>query len=194
MNTTNTIEPQASRQQSGITLVTSLIFLVLISLFAITTFNLSSGNFRIVGNMEVRQESMSAAQVAVEQTISSNQFATNPDGVAESPVNVDIDGDGTTDYVAAMTPKPSCTRARYIKQTELDASKRSDKGCLTTSLQGNIGLDSADAVAKAGNSECTETQWNIRAEVADPRTNAKVAINQGAGVRVLNAEAESACL
>lgn len=180
--------------QRGITLVTTLIFLVLISLFAVTTFNMSSSNFRIVGNMEVRQESLSAAQLAVEQTLSSNQFAVNPDGVAASPVNVDIDGDGTVDYAAQMTPKPRCQRARYIKNAELNPAIPADLTCLSSALNPSTGLDSTEANAKAGNSACTDTQWNIRAEVSDPRTSAKVALNQGASIRVLNAEGESSCL
>lgn len=180
--------------QQGITLVTTLIFLVLISLFSVATFNMSSGNFRIVGNMEARQEAMAAAQKAVEQTLSTNQFAVNPDGVAASPVNIDIDGNGVTDYAAVMTPKPKCYRARYIKNAELDPVVNADLTCISSALNSNSGLDSPDALARAGNSACTDTQWNIRAEVTDPRSSAKVAVNQGASIRVLNAEAESSCL
>jgi len=66
--------------QRGATLVVALIFLVLMSLFAISAFNSSTGNMRIVGNTQARQESLSAAQLAVEKTISSSNFHTNPDG------------------------------------------------------------------------------------------------------------------
>ena len=184
----------SANQQRGITLVTTLIFLILISLFAVTTFNLSSGNFRIVGNMEARQESMAAANTAIEQTLSSNQFAVNPEGVAASPVNIDIDGDGVVDYAASMTPKPKCYRARYIKNAELDPALKADLTCISSALSSTTGLDSPDALATAGNSACTDTQWNIRAEVSDPRSAAKVAVNQGASIRVLNAESESSCL
>ena len=49
--------------QRGATLVLALIFLVLMSLFALSAFNSSSSNLRIVGNTQARQESLATAQV-----------------------------------------------------------------------------------------------------------------------------------
>ncbi len=100
-------QPRRGRQR-GATLAVALIFLVLMSLFAVSAFLGSSTNLRVVGNMQVRQEALAAAQVAIEQTISSIQFAEAPAAVAGNPVNVDTDGNSVTDYVVRMTPQPAC--------------------------------------------------------------------------------------
>jgi len=157
--------------QRGATLVVALIFLVLMSLFALSAFNSSSSNLRIVGNTQARQESLATAQVAVEATISSADFATNPAKVAASPLQVDVDGNGTTDYTATLTPAPECTRVRPLTDIPDPVPGEPDPlaACRssTTLIPG-----------------CLTTEWNIRAAVADLRSNAQLAVNQGVSVRV----------
>ncbi len=181
------------RRQGGATLVVALVFLVLMSLFAINAFLGSSTNLRVVGNMQVRQEAMSAAQVAIEQTISSTQFAESPGAVAANPVNVDTDGDGVADYVVRMTPQPACYRVKPIKNTELNVSVEADLTCIRSGVVTNPGQDTTEAAALADNSLCASTEWNLRAEVSDTRTGARVAVNQGVAVRVLDADASTYC-
>ena len=50
-----------------------------------------------------------------------------------------------------------------------------------------------EAAGSAANSMCANTEWNVRAEVTDDRTGAKVAINQGVAIRVLETDAVNAC-
>ncbi len=184
--------PAQSRQR-GISLVVTMIFLIVMSMFAVNAFNSSSSNMRIVGNMQARQESIAAAQQAVEQTISSTLFTSNPAGVSANPVAVDIDGDGNADYSAQLTPQPRCYRAKAIKTSELNPGTAADIACLRSGVVQNSGLDTPDAAADAGNSLCANTEWNIRAEVTDTRTSARVAINQGVSVRVLETDAANSC-
>ena len=67
------------RSQSGATLVTALIFLVIMTLFAVSSINMSTVNFRIVANMQAQKQIDAAVQDAIEQTISSmNQFTLTP--------------------------------------------------------------------------------------------------------------------
>ena len=54
-------------------------------------------------------------------------------------------------------------------------------------------LASSGGVGAAGNSLCANTEWNVRAEVADARTGAKVAVNQGVAIRVLETDAANSC-
>ena len=49
------------RRQHGITLVTALILLVVLTLLALTTFNLGKSNLQIVSNMQQRDEAQAAA-------------------------------------------------------------------------------------------------------------------------------------
>ena len=89
------------RAQRGATLIVGLIMLVLLTLVVTSAFMLSSGNLKAVGNMQFRDEAIAAANLAIEQVISSD-FTTLPVG---STVPVDIDQDGTDDYsVTVMTP------------------------------------------------------------------------------------------
>lgn len=178
--------------QHGAALVVALIFLILMSLFAISAFDGSSTNLRVVGNMQARQEAIGAAQLAVEQTISTPTFATNPDIIAANAVNVDVDSNGAADYRVTMTPQPKCYRARAIKTVELDASVAADIACIKSGVYNDGGLDDGEA-AVAGNSACWNTEWNVRAEVVDQRSGAQVAVNQGVAIRVWETDASNSC-
>lgn len=181
-------------RQRGATLLVAMIFLVLMSLFAISAFKSSTSNLRIVGNMQARQESVAVAQKAIEQTISSTLFTTNPQQVANTPLPVDIDGDGTADYTARLDPKPACYRTKPIKSSELNPDLDADLACMKSGTVQLGGLDSADASATAGNSLCANSEWNVGAEVVDAKTGTTVEVNQGVAVRVLEADANNLCL
>jgi Tfp pilus assembly protein PilX len=58
------------QRQRGATLVIALIMLVVLTLFAVAGFNLSSVNLRIAGNYQDQKTLESLAQQAIEQVIS----------------------------------------------------------------------------------------------------------------------------
>jgi Tfp pilus assembly protein PilX len=93
---------KSHRASRGVVMVTVLIFLIVITLFSISVFRSSTTNMRATGNMQVRQEASKVAAVAIEQTISNDLFATQTAAVASSPVDVDLNGDGTPDYTANL--------------------------------------------------------------------------------------------
>jgi len=95
-----------SPSQRGAALVIGMIMLVLITLMLITALNLSTTNFKSVGNMQFHEEAIAAANQAIEQVISS-AFTTAP--TAED-INVDIDNDTVTDYVVHIA-QPQCVLA-----------------------------------------------------------------------------------
>lgn len=185
--------------QSGATLVVTLIFLVLMSLFAISAFNSSSSNLRIVGNTQTRQESLAAANLAIEATISSVKFFQNPDGVAASPVLVDVDGNSVTDYTAVISPAPQCFRAKPILASDLPAAPKdptvSDTyaPCRPSQRLGGTFIDGGPAAAGTDPESCANSEWNIRAQVTDARTNTMLAANQGVSVTVFGNEVSSYC-
>jgi hypothetical protein len=109
--------PQVAER--GAALVVGLIMLVLITLMLIAALNLSTTNFRAVSNMQFRDEAISAANKAIEQVISNNDFSAAP--VADEVI-VDIDDDGTDDYVVAIAP-PVCLSA-----TQASEAVYSDEG------------------------------------------------------------------
>lgn len=187
--------------QRGATLVVALIFLVLMSLFAISAFNSSSGNLRIVGNTQARQESLSAAELAVEQIISAisyNRAITSPLSPAEvdtTPIQVDIDGNGVADYTAMVTPVPQCYRPKPIPVKELPAAPKDPsvtdtyRDCRNSVPPGGPEYDNPEVQL----SGCSNSEWNIRAEVTDARTSTKVAVNQGISVVIPNDQESSFC-
>ena len=76
---------------------------------------------QIVGNMQARQEVTAAAQMLLEQTLSSDEFARNPQGVfAAARVETDFNGDGVSDAVAVLAQAPVCLRARSVALVDLD--------------------------------------------------------------------------
>lgn len=181
------------RQQQGATLIVALIMLLALSMLAVWSFNTSTTNMRVVGNMQARQESLTAAQTAVEQVISSTLFIEDPAGMAASLIPVDIDGDTVTDYEAELTPAPACYRVKPVKQSQLDYDVEEDRNCYDTSALRNSGIEGPAAVTQTGDSVCSDTEWNIRVKVTDSRSAASVAVNQGIGTRVLTTEAANAC-
>ena len=180
--------------QQGIVLVVAMTLLVLMSIFAASTFKSSTGNLRIVGNMQSRQEAIAVGQKALEKTISSAEFTSNPLAVAATPITVDIDGNGAVDYIATLNPQPHCYRTTAIKSSELNPELAADRSCMKSSATMQGGLDIPNAAAEVGNSLCATSEWNIGAQVVDARSGTKVVINEGVGVRVLETDAANSCL
>ncbi len=157
--------------QRGVTLVIATIILVLMSLFIIAAINMTSVNFRIMGNEQVRNEAIAAGQQAIEQVVSTN-FPANPQ---PQTVNVDINGDGTTDYTVSVA-KPVCQNSVPVKLTQLNIAAAADLPCFGSATS---------PLGASGNSLCSSTQWDIAASVVDTNNNGATAtIHQGVGERV----------
>jgi Tfp pilus assembly protein PilX len=96
------------RTQRGVTLVVGLIMLLVLTLFAVSAIRLSSANLRTVGNMQARAEATSAAQTAIEQTMSDIGSFTAP--VARNDVAVPVNG---TDYIVDVDA-PVCVLSEPV--------------------------------------------------------------------------------
>ena len=178
----------------GTSLVVSLILLALMSMLALSAFDAGMVNARVTSNMQIRNEALAAAQHAVDQTLSSALFTTDPAAVAATSVPVDIDGNGDVDYSAVLSPRPRCYRSRIIPIGELDPARSEDLGCFASATSRNAGIETPSGFSSAGGSLCANTEWNVRAGVSDPRTSVSVAVNQGVGVRVSIVDATNSCL
>jgi heme exporter protein D len=181
------------RGQRGATLIVALIMLVALALLAVSAVNTSTTNLRVVGNTQSRQEALAAAQAAVELTISTPLFITSAAAVAAAPIPVDVDGNGAADYEARLSPKPACYRVRVLKINELDPNSSADLACLGSGAAHTAGIEVAGAAPVTGDSLCADSDWNIRAVVADARSSASVAVNQGISVRSLSTDTDNAC-
>jgi len=181
------------RAQRGATLIIALIMLVALAMLSAWAFNGSQMNMRVVGNSQARQEVVTAAQAAIELTLSSPAFSVDPVAVAASAIPIDIDGDAQSDYQVQLSPPPSCYRVRVLKVNELDPASEGDRACLGSSMAQNPGIETAGSKPATGDSLCADSEWNLRAVVADARTNANAAVNQGVAIRSLSTDTANAC-
>jgi Tfp pilus assembly protein PilV len=178
---------RSARTQAGATLIIALVMLVAMSMLAIWGYHSSTANMRIVGNTQARVETQAAAEAAIEKVLSTSGFKDDPAATAQSTVDVKVNG---TTYTAHFA-KPTCYKAKVIKQTELDVDAASDAQCIKGSSQG--GPMSDDDAGTAGNSLCSTSEWQVGATVTDPATGASETVNEGVAVRVLTEVVTASC-
>jgi Tfp pilus assembly protein PilX len=184
----------ALRNERGITLITALIMLVLLTLIALTSFNVGKSNLQIVSNMQQRDEAAAAAREVIEETISNTRFFVTPDNILAEPCGapnqrcIDTNGDGTDDVKVAIAPRPKCVMAPLIRNTALDLAQPEDAQCSMGSAQ-NFGV----AGAVDGNSACADSIWEVNAVATDVETQAEVQVTQGVAVRVARDDVANNC-
>lgn len=159
-------------QQSGNTLITALVMLVVLTLLVLSGIRASTTNLRIAGNMQYQQEAIAAAQQATEQIISSN-FTIAP---VASSISVDINNDGTPDYTATFAA-PICSGSTPLQNNTPNLPPQ----CLSSGSSQNTGIIFASAAQLAGTSWCLAQQWDIKTSVT---TGATAIMHQGVTLNV----------
>ena len=166
-------------KQNGATLITALIMLVVLTLLVVSGMRASNTNLRIVGNMQMQEEVIAAAQQGIEQVLSSN-FALNP---ASAAIAVDIDNNGSTDYTA-MIDKPVCTSSVPFP-ANVDINDMEAAGCASSASTGpSLTLNASGVAAASTQASCYKQNWDIRASVSDNNTGASTVLHQGAFLHV----------
>ena len=172
------------RSQRGITLIVALVMLVMVTLLAVSSFRVSNTNLKVISATQGRGEAMSAAQAAVEQLLSSAAFAGDPTGLGSQPINVDLTGDGSVEYIVQMNqPPPTCLKSRPTDPTTLDISNPNDRACFGSAIVGQVTTAAS----------CADTIWEVTARTKDTVTSAETTIRQGVSMRVSVTEAISSC-
>ena len=156
-----------AHKQRGVTLIVALIMLTVITLLVSSAFVLSTSNLKSVRNMQLQNEAIAAANLAIEQVIGS-PFTDAP--AAES-INVDINQDGITDYTVFIT-KPICTRATFATDSSL------------SSLSLPVTMSSANF---------WNTVWDIDATVTDAASGASVHVRSGTRVKLSDSQKTAVC-
>jgi Tfp pilus assembly protein PilX len=141
-------------QQQGSTLLVSLIFLVVITLFGVSAINTSTLNLRIAANSQFQTQAEAAAQLGIEQAIGSLTTFTSP---SVQTITLDVNKDGTTDYTATVSAA-TCLSSKA-------ASGYSAEYCATGACP-------------------NDTNWELVSTVNDAATGAKVTVRQGVKVRL----------
>ncbi|HEU4851348.1 MAG TPA: hypothetical protein VFT37_04250 [Telluria sp.] len=187
--------PARRGRERGVTLIVALIMLVLITLLALTSFNIGKSNLQVVTNMQSKAEGEAAARQVIEETISSTRFFNTPANALGEPCGenantrcMDVNGDGTSDVKVALTPAPACIRARNVMNSQLNVSDPQDVGCALGASQ-SFGV----AGSVTGESLCSDSLWEINAVATDEVTEAEVTVTQGIAVRVARDDIETSC-
>lgn len=154
------------KHQNGATLIVALIMLLMTTLLVVGSFNLSTLNLKAVGNTQVREEALAAANAALEQVISS-PFTEDPSGAAED-IDMDINNDGINDYTVSIAT-PQCARA---------------------TLSGSV---AASSVTLTMPSSTWNTVWEITANVTEASTGTSLTVRSAVRVRLSETQKNLVC-
>jgi Tfp pilus assembly protein PilX len=188
------------RSQQGVTLAVSLIMLVLLTLMALSTFNIGKSSLQIVDNSQQRAQAQNAAQSTIDSVVSSPSFVEAPGAVLDNsscppglaaPANsrcLDLYGDGTSVVLVTLQPQPTCTQVKLIPAAALNLARAEDLGCALGEQQ-NFGVEGV----VSGGSLCSDSLWEINAAASEPVSRAAAVVTQGVSMRVSNDSVSTAC-
>jgi len=180
--------------QRGMALVVGLILLALMTVMAITGFNIGRTSLDIVGNMQGRQEVIAAANSAIQEAISTTRLFEAPDAIFLNPCTdantrcFDTNGDDVDDIVVELTPTPVCIQAQTIPNAALELGDPNEAGCAT-----GVGQTFGIEGTATGSSLCASSVWEIVAVATDLVTEAEIVVTEGAAVRVSTDEIGTNC-
>jgi Tfp pilus assembly protein PilV len=189
------------RAQRGSTLLVVMIFLLIFGMMTAAAFRGSLTSAQAIGNMQWRNEAITAANDAIDRLLSTADFATKAAAttaaVNTAPFQVDVNGDGVNDISTSLPvvtvdgvakAGPRCRRAAPIPTKDLDPTLDADKGCFgsSSSASAGLGIDVGTGVGTVVQSPslCSNTEWSITVRAVDAVTNTSVDVVQGVGVRV----------
>ena len=177
------------QRQRGISLVLGLIMLILLTLLAISAFQASNVNLRIAGNMQVRQETLAAAQTGIETVLSTPAFINTTTPPAAKSVSLN-----GASYTVDFTPAPACKSVVDIPSEDLVPTNPDDFQCIpSAALPGSSSGIFLASGPPSTLSLCSNTRWAVIAHVADANTSADTTLEQGVAVRMSKAKALTNC-
>ena len=168
------------RAQRGATLLVGLIILLMLTMLALSAISTTAMQVRVVGNSQTRQESIAAANIALQKTLSTPEFMLNTAAVASTPVSVDVNQDGTVDYSVEISP--ACTSSRPFLNVQLDIGNREDFRCF-------VSQELFD-----GKSLCARTSWELQARASDLfHAGSSTTVYEGVTVRAALEDVQTSC-
>lgn len=186
-------------RQRGFTMVVGLILLILMTLVAISAFNLGKGSLQVVDNGQQRSTAQVGSQVALDQIISSTAFSTTPStvfsnkdcpsgitvGTNGNGICVDANGDGKTIVRVALSPQPGCVSTSPVALAQLNLAVAEDQNCVASQISENGKLVSS--------SLCSDTLWDVNALATEPTSETPVLVTEGVAVRSKTDDAATFC-
>jgi hypothetical protein len=152
---------------------------VLITLLVLASINMSTVDFRISANTQIRNEAIVATLQAIEE-VASKDFTSNPQ---PATVAVNLHNDQSkADYTVSVA-KPACLNTVPITMAELaqrDNSDPDDIACRGSASVQNSGL----LPPSENNSLCKTQQWDVNGMLSDSSSGATVSLHQGLARRI----------
>lgn len=167
------MKPMSVTRQRGITLITALVLLVVLTLLGLSAMRSSLADLRIVGNAQASDEAAAAAQRVIERVISSN-FTANPVAVAAvvGPYSVKV-------------PAPACNGSTPISNSSLDPSNPDDQPCFSSGTSSNTGIIFVSGASASHTVPwCYSQKWDVQAQVNEPKTGVSETTHQGVALKV----------
>lgn len=160
-------------RQKGAVLAISLIMLLLVTLMAVSGFNMTQTSLKIMDNAQARQQVMVAANSAIEEAISSTRFTDSSQQIFSNACGpnqrcFDINADGVSDITVSMAT-PQCVLVEPVRNSDLDiANNELHRWCFGS---GEYSL-------------CAYTVWELRASAHDAVSQASADVRQGVALMV----------
>jgi hypothetical protein len=156
------------RRQRGIVLVVGMVILVLITLFVVSAYRMSTSHLTAVGNMQFRAQALAAAESATERVLGLPVLTTT------FPAQIiDLNGDGNPEF--SVTVVRSCLKA--------------------TPILGASGSGTGSSVSLGFGSGAKEYSvlFDYQSLVSDVKTGAAATIHQGFKIQVTQAQCDAVC-
>lgn len=167
------------RNQSGMTLVVSLIMLLVLTLLVVSAIQFGNVNLKISGNAQTEAEATAATQVAIEKMLHDVVAAEKIDTIPAKP-QLAVSTGGATYKVDVA--KPTCNLSQNISTVKLDPTKAADRPCFEDGSGDPLFDSNGRPIVKA--SACKDQQWDIAATLNDAPSGAQVRMLQGVALRV----------
>lgn len=115
--------PDCGRKQRGAALLVGLVMLVVLTLLVVSSIRVSSTNLKVVGNMQVKNEAVAAAQQGIENILSNVANFYTP---AAQTSTVDINNDGIADYTVNVDA-PVCLKLVPVEGYSVEFAESAPK-------------------------------------------------------------------
>jgi len=158
-----------SRERGAVTIFVTMVMLFLITVLVLGAFAISTSNMRAVGNVQVREEAIAAANLVIERRLSSN-FTAAPSALDDERISVAYDPNSPADYLVDLQA-PICVRATPVITTVASS----------VSLPGMTFGSGWDTI------------WELDATARNEATGAQARVVQGVRVLLTNAERAARC-
>lgn len=160
------------RAQRGMTLLITLIMLIVITMFVVSTVRLGNTNALIVANMRAQKSVDAEAQQQIEIALNQYQFF---DDV--------ISGTGAWSNAATTTLSASTLWTNY-KPSGATTAPAAQSDTLTVSKPQCLYYEPAAGYSALSGVAPQDTYWDMQANAADSKTGASTEVHQGIQMRL----------